>query len=182
MIPFPNKKYDIIYADPPWEYSSRGPRSGMFGKLDYNSMKLRDVCALPIQDISKDNSVLFMWTTGAHILTTAPTVIKHWGFIPIRIDSVWGKTTRNGKRHAPCGPWGMTDTEFLCMGVKGSMCSKQIKPRNLYTLVKEPYTGIHSGKPKVFRKRIEKRFGDLPRIELFARAKVDKWDSWGEEV
>lgn len=24
MIPFPDKKYDIIYADPPWSYSDKG--------------------------------------------------------------------------------------------------------------------------------------------------------------
>ena len=23
MIPFPNKKYNIIYADPPWSFSSK---------------------------------------------------------------------------------------------------------------------------------------------------------------
>ena len=27
MIPLPEKKYDVIYADPPWGYQNRGTRS-----------------------------------------------------------------------------------------------------------------------------------------------------------
>ena len=27
MIPLPDKKYSIIYADPPWSYQNRGTRA-----------------------------------------------------------------------------------------------------------------------------------------------------------
>ena len=40
----------------------------------------------------------------------------------------------------------------------------------------------HSKKPDEVRDRIVELFGDLPRIELFARQKVQGWDSWGNEV
>ena len=40
----------------------------------------------------------------------------------------------------------------------------------------------HSQKPDEARDRILQLMGDLPRIELFAREKVDGWDSWGNEV
>ena len=40
----------------------------------------------------------------------------------------------------------------------------------------------HSKKPNETRKRIEKLFGNIPRIELFARQKTKGWDIWGNEV
>ncbi len=40
----------------------------------------------------------------------------------------------------------------------------------------------HSRKPDITRTRIVELCGDLPRIELFARQKVDGWDYWGNEV
>jgi N6-adenosine-specific RNA methylase IME4 len=40
----------------------------------------------------------------------------------------------------------------------------------------------HSKKPDEFRNLIIELVGDLPRIELFARQKVDGWDCWGNEL
>lgn len=40
----------------------------------------------------------------------------------------------------------------------------------------------HSKKPNVVRERIVELFGDIPRIELFAREHVEGWDCWGNEV
>lgn len=40
----------------------------------------------------------------------------------------------------------------------------------------------HSKKPNEVRERIVRLVGDFPRIELFARQKVDGWDCWGNEV
>ena len=38
------------------------------------------------------------------------------------------------------------------------------------------------GKSKIFRTNIVELFGDLPRIELFARQKVEGWDSIGFDI
>ena len=40
----------------------------------------------------------------------------------------------------------------------------------------------HSKKPQEVRNRIELLFGDLPKIELFARETSPGWDVWGNEV
>lgn len=40
----------------------------------------------------------------------------------------------------------------------------------------------HSKKPNEVRNRIVDLFGDIPRIELFARQTVNGWDCWGNEV
>ena len=41
---------------------------------------------------------------------------------------------------------------------------------------------LDNEKPLEIRDRIVKLFGDVPRIELFARRKVDGWDCWGNEA
>ena len=40
----------------------------------------------------------------------------------------------------------------------------------------------HSKKPAVVREKIVELFGELPRIELFAREQAEGWDCWGNEV
>ena len=46
------KKYNIIYADPPWRYNDRK----CYGACEhhYNTMKIEDICNLPIKDIAAD--------------------------------------------------------------------------------------------------------------------------------
>lgn len=182
IIPFPPGKFEIIYADPPWKFGSRGARSGKFGKLDYSCMTTQQVCDLPVKEITAKNAALFMWITGAHMTTGDHVeVMKAWGFKPIRPDAVWDKRKESGKKHAVCGPWGMNEAEFLLMGVKGSMCNKQTCKRNMNTVVTSPYQKHHSRKPEIFRERIVRRFGPLKSIELFARDNVDGWSVWGND-
>ena len=40
----------------------------------------------------------------------------------------------------------------------------------------------HSSKPHEVKERIIELFGNIPKIELFAREKTDGWDCWGNEV
>ena len=44
MIPFPDKKYSIIYADPPWSYQNRGTRAAA-SKRKLDAQQLRDLPA-----------------------------------------------------------------------------------------------------------------------------------------
>lgn len=54
MIPFPDKKYQIIYADPPWEYKQSGGVNGSRGmaKTHYATMPTEDICNLPVDKIA----------------------------------------------------------------------------------------------------------------------------------
>lgn len=175
------KKYNVIYADCPWKYGSRGVRSGMYGALDYSSMTIEELMAMPVADIAADDCVLLMWVTGAFMMD-AYDVAKAWGFKKyVRVDKGWTKLTTKGNRHGVVGPWGMSDMEFLLLFTRGKACSMQTE-RNQFVSISEPYTGKHSEKPAIFRNQIEDRFLDLPKIELFARERYDGWDSWGNEV
>ena len=62
MIPFPKKKYNIIYADPAWHfktYSNKGEKRSAI--QHYNCMSINDIYDLPVKDISDDNAILFLW-------------------------------------------------------------------------------------------------------------------------
>ncbi len=54
MIPFPDKKYQIIYADPPWEYELTGSVTNARGlaKQHYSTMTTKDICNLPVGKIA----------------------------------------------------------------------------------------------------------------------------------
>lgn len=77
MIPFPNKKYSVIYADPPWSYQDK--RCNGNAADHYPTMRIDDICSLPVQDIADDNCVLFLWATYP-MLKEALRVIEAWGF------------------------------------------------------------------------------------------------------
>lgn len=176
-----DNRFSVIVADPPWKYGSRGVRSGRYDGIGYTQMSLEEICAYPVCRLTDKNCALFLWAPSAFLMD-AGSVMKCWGFKYCRVEAVWQKTTSSGKPHAACGPWGMTDTEHLLMGTKGKMCEKQTQKRNLYTLVTEPYPGQHSMKPDIFQERIETRFGDIPRIELFARKLSPGWTACGDEL
>ena len=63
-----DRKYSIIYADPPWMYRDKMKTKGVHGEIRgaasfYDTMDLSDIKALPIKNIAKENSILFMWIT-----------------------------------------------------------------------------------------------------------------------
>ena len=80
MIPFPNKKYNIIYSDPAWyfkTYSNKGDKRSAV--QHYNCMRLDDIFNLPIESISDNDCILFIWVIDP-MLPEAMEVIKKWGF------------------------------------------------------------------------------------------------------
>ncbi len=177
----PNKKYNIIYADPPWTFGSKAYQdSGReFDKLEthYSTMSITDIMNLEIP--SHNNCACFMWTTDAH-LKEAIEVIEAWGFKYKTIAFIWVKKYESGSLVYNFAPWTLKSCEICILGMKGTM-GKYKKVNNVKQLVEAVRTK-HSKKPNEVRNRIEKLFGDLPRIELFARDKADGWDSWGNEI
>ena len=179
MIPFPDKKYDIIYADPPWSYSDKGCNGNAADH--YPTMTVEEICKLPVNvagGIASDNCILFMWATYP-MLREALKVIEAWGFTYKSIAFQWVKQNRSGNGYFfGLGRWTRGNTEPCLLAVKG-------KPKRISAgvgqLVFSPLRK-HSQKPDEVRDRIVELMGDLPRIELFARETAPGWDSWGNEV
>lgn len=174
--------FDLIAADPPWAYGSRGARSGRHAELDYPTMSVEEICALPVANLAADTAILQLWFTGA-FGEAAYQVCRAWGFEPVRIDRVWAKRTVNDKPHAVPGPWGMTDVEFILLGTRGKANSTLLTDRSGYTLKPETYPGRHSRKPEAFYDEMDTRFANAQiRLELFAREHRPGWCCWGNEV
>ena len=179
MIPFPNKKYQIIYADPPWKFigwnvNKPGKKSP---SQHYDCQDLEWIKNLPIQSIADDNCILFLWVTYP-ILEISFDVIKSWGFKYATVGFTWVKTTKNNKYFFGLGYWTRANPEICLIAKKGTIkrLSKKI-PNLTVDQIRE-----HSRKPDITRKNIIELVGDLPRIELFARQKTEGWDCWGNEV
>lgn len=184
MLPFPDKKYQIIYADPPWKFSSKelqiygGKR---FTSMDkhYPTQHKHWIRHLLVKTIADTDCALFLWTTDAHMKEAIET-IESWGFKYITVAFVWEKKTKTGKTAANLGAWTMKNYELCLLGTRGTML-KYKKVNNIYQKVEAERTK-HSRKPGKVRQNIELLFGNLPRIELFAREKADGWDAWGDEI
>jgi len=180
MIPFPNKKYNIIYADPPWDYkvwSKKG--KGRSAESHYNTMNKEDIQSLPIQTICKNDVVLFLWVTPP-CLIEGIELIEKWGFIYKTIAFTWIKKNKVANSLF----WGMgyytrANAELCLLATKGNILKR--KSRSVHQVIISRIRE-HSKKPDEARKNIVKLFGDLPRIELFARQKTEGWDVWGNEV
>lgn len=176
-----NKKYNIIYADPPWKYNARNNKNtkfgdGAFGK--YPLMDLEDIKELPIKNITEDNCMLFLWVTFPR-LQEGLEVIKAWGFDYKTLGFSWIKTNKNNdKPFFGIGYYTKSNCEVCLIGVKG----KPIKISDSVSSVVISPKEEHSKKPDIVRDRIVELCGDIPRIELFARQKASGWDCWGNEV
>lgn len=170
------KKYQIIYADPAWSYNDQGCQGTMANH--YKGMSIEDIKNLPIKQITGDNAILFLWTTFP-MLQEGLDVIRSWGFTYKSIGFLWVKLNKNNMgAFYGLGRWTRGNTEPCLLATKGK--PKRINA-DVFQLIMSPLKR-HSQKPQEVRERIIRLVGDLPRIELFARQKVDGWDCWGNEV
>jgi len=183
------KKYQIIYADPPWSYDDKlGTDSAKMGGYDkyYKGMTLKDICSLPIKNISEKDCVLFLWATMPK-LPEAFEVIASWGFTHKTTAFTWIKLNPKSKTiFKGVGRWVMGNAELVLLATKG-------KPHRITKDISQVVfaeRGKHSVKPPIFREKIVELMGNIPRIELFARKdkelfedpRFKGWDVWGNEV
>lgn len=176
-----SKKYQIIYADPPWKYnvfSDKPPSARKAEEEYYEVMDLLDMGELPIWDIADNDCVLFMWTTYP-TLPIALKLLKKWGFHYRTVAFTWVKKNRiSDSWFMGMGGWTRANAEICLLATKGNPVRKSKSVRSIIdTPIQE-----HSKKPDEARSRIVELMGDLPRIELFARQKTEGWDVWGNEV
>lgn len=174
------KKYEIIYADPPWFYNARNNPDTKFSRgvhSYYPVMKTKEICELPVKEIADDNCALILWVTFPR-LKDGLLVMESWGFRYVTVAFNWFKTNADGTPFFGIGYYSKSNTEIALLGVKGKM-----KPASNYvSQVIVSQKEQHSKKPDIVRTKIVELFGDIPRIELFAREKANGWDAWGNEI
>ena len=177
LIPFPDKKYKIIYTDPPWQYNDKALAGNRGAECKYHVMSLEALRDLNVPSIADTDCVLFIWGTWTHI-NEIQQVIEAWGFQYKTVGFVWLKTYPNiEKFFIGMGNCTRSNTEYCLFATKGK--PKRIDA-GISQIIKSPVRQ-HSKKPDEVRTKIVKLFGDLPRIELFARTKIHGWDTWGND-
>lgn len=182
-----NKKYQIIYADPPWSYNDKMSGHSFSLEEEYETQDIEWIKKLPVGGATDKDCVLFLWAVSP-LLPEAFEVIKAWGFKYKTVAFCWSKRSKEGKDISNLGRWTMGNVELCLLATKGH-------PKRIVNNVKQLVIAertIHSKKPDVVRKRIVELMGDLPRLELFARNDgsrnlfnenpFDGWDTFGNEA
>lgn len=185
----PDKKYQVIYADPPWDYGGKmqydkttikdeniGFEKKIFissATFKYPTLKLNQLKELNIENISDDNCILFMWTTGPQ-LKNSIQLGKAWGFEYKTVAFVWDKMIHNPGRYT------LSQTEFVLAFRRGKFPTPR-GARNIRQMV-TVHRGKHSEKPLEVIDGITKMFPQQDKIELFARNNFVGWDNWGLEI
>ena len=188
--PLPSQRFQIIYADPPWDYKGQLQHTGLGGRdsggalRHYPTVPLAQLRDLPVQQIAADDCLLFMWSSSPH-LDQAIDLGKSWGFAWATVAFVWHKQRTNP------GFYTMSQCE-LCLAFKrgkiplprGSRKERQFVGKDGWDggfdgFVSE-LRGQHSAKPEEVRRRINAMFPTQTKIELFARtSKIPGWRTWG---
>jgi len=175
-----NKLYNIVYADPPWNYSDALCGSGGATK-HYATTGIEALKALPIKNITANDAIIFMWATYP-FLPEALSLMIAWGFTYKTIAFQWVKTCKTKEGFAwGLGRWTRGNTEPCLIGLKGKIRPARETQGQVHQIIAEPIRK-HSQKPLIARDKIIKLMGDLPRIELFAREHPTGWDVWGNEA
>jgi len=170
------RKFDLIYADPPWSY--RRPVSNS-RKIEnhYPTMDTADIIAMPVSDICNENCLLYLWATAPQ-LYDAMQVITGWGFEYLTC-AIWDK------KNLGMGYWFRIQHELLLLSRKGDM-SPPAKEVRIRSVIRVKKTSKHSQKPKI-HSILDDYHPDLTKIELFARETdmimdANNWTVWGNEV
>ena len=177
------QKYDVVYADPPWEYRQSGSKTNSRGmaKQHYETMNTDEICRLPVRSICNDKTICFMWATFPNI-DQALKVMASWGFTYKTAAFVWVKKNKKiNSNFWGMGAWTRANAEVCLIGISSkTKASECVKSHAVHQIIEAPIEE-HSKKPAETRKRIEKMLGQTKRIELFARQHAEGWDCWGNE-
>lgn len=182
---FPKKKYDIIYADPPWTYRDKALNRG---GCRYRMLSIKNIIKLPVVKIASDNCLLFLWVTMPMLFdvesdiatSNIQLIIKNWGFEYKTVGFVWVKMNkvRSDTLFWGMGRWTRSNIELCLLATRGR--PKRVDA-GVHSVIMSKIEK-HSRKPGEARKRIVELVGNISRIELFARERVVGWDSWGNEL
>ena len=176
----PDKKYHIIYADPPWTFKTWSNKGkGKSAEQHYDCMTIDDIQALPIQKICEVDAVCVMWVTYP-LLKEGIATLEAWGFEYKTVAFTWVK--RNKKANTwftGMGYYTRSNAEIAILGTRGKVLKRA--NHNVPQVCDERIME-HSRKPNIIRQRIVDLFGDISRIELFCRTSPNGWDAWGNEV
>lgn len=175
-----DKKYSVIYSDPPWKQSKGGLRKvrpNQTKKLDYETISLEDIKNYQKQaiDIATENHVCFLWTIDKY-LHEAEKIMCDIGY-KLHARIIWDKT--NGVAPAFTIRY---SHEYLLWLYKGKLLPISQEMRGKFTTVMREQATKHSKKPMYAYQMIEALYPNVDKLEMYARNYRNGWDCWGNEV
>ena len=176
-----DKKYCTIYADPPWRFHNRtGKVAPEHKRLNrYETMTLKEIMSLPVENISADKSHLYLWVPNA-LLPDGLTVMEAWGF-KYKGNIVWEKVRKDGEPDGRgVGFYFRNVTELILFGIRGDN-NRTLSPARSQVNLVRTQKREHSRKPDEIVTIIE-RCSPGPYLELFARGEREGWDMWGNQA
>lgn len=174
-------RYQLIYADPPWQYKDRAKAGKRGACFKYQTMNVEEIKELPVSSISATNCLLALWWTGP-FMKEALEVLDAWGFDLITATGfTWGKLTKNGKRAFGMGHFTRGNAENCLFARIGNPKRQQTKEGRSVSQFVDSVVREHSRKPDEVAARLVNLMGDVKRIELFARDFKAGWHCWGNE-
>ena len=105
------RKYQIIYADPPWRYDF-SPSHSREIENQYLTMDFEEIKSLNIP-FDKNGCILYLWATAPKLLE-ALDVMNAWGF-KYKSQAIWDK------KNIGMGYWFRGQHEILLVGTIGSI-------------------------------------------------------------
>ncbi len=198
--------YTLIYCDPPWKYNNRANhktrfRGGVHGH--YAVMSMDAIAALPMARLAARPAALAMWCTFPY-LDQQIQLFRHWGFpyrtqlatwiklnprgydLPMddptyRAEKSYVRYPGDGLYHSVffgVGHYSKSNAEVLLLGMRGQVPTQT---DTLSSVLLAPRRE-HSRKPDETYTLLEALFGDVPRVELFARHMRPGWDAYGNQL
>ena len=140
--------------------------------LNYETMPLDDIRAMPIQEVLDDDALVFLWATQS-TLPDAISLIASWD---LRYSYVmtW---------HKPFGPKPFNrplyNSEFAVVGTKGK--PQYLQETQFFTANTWAHPRQKSVKPEGFYDLL-RRVTPAPRLDIFGRRRIAGFHSWGNEA
>ncbi len=169
---FKEVKFTTIVIDPPWDWGDEGDVNQLGrAKPDYATLSLDQLKKLPIHEISKKDSHIYLWVTNRS-LPKGFELLKKWGYRYITCLT-WCKPSFG------MGNYFRGSSEQILFGVKGSLPLMR-KDMGTWFEAKRGKNG-HSSKPDEFYDIVEKCSPGLY-LDFFGRKKRKGWFVYGNEV
>ena len=164
-------KFATVVIDPPWDIELGWNQDHGHYPVNYATMSLSEIAAIPLQAIADKDCMVFAWTTQAFLPHTF-SIVEQWGF-RYGYTMTWIK---NGGINPVGRP--QYNSEFVIVGLKGS--PHLLDTRAFNTAMHWP-RGAHSEKPEGFYDLL-RRVTPGPRLDIFGRRRIAGFESWGNEA
>ena len=105
----PNKKYNIIYSDPPWSYKENWGNGSVHHH--YESMNIDSLKSLSVSDLADKNCHLYLWYTNSFV-REAHELCDAWGF-NYKQTLTWVKLYKSLKKEMGLGYYFRGATEHI---------------------------------------------------------------------